>query len=282
MALARAFAPAPRLLLADEPTGNLDAATGRSVMDLLFGMQAEHGTTLLLITHDAALAERCGRQVRIADGRVDAAAVDGVRLAWRLALRDLRGGLRGIRVVLACLALLGWRRSPQWAACAPPSTRGWRRMATAVPCSAGTSRSTAVRSRCRRRCAPGWRRAAAASPPSSPCARCSRSPSGERQLIELKAVDAAYPLVGAVTLDPAMPLAAALDGGVAADPLVLQRACTCTRATRVRIGQSQLVLRAALASGAGPCQRPRHPGPARADPRHGTARDRAGADPARC
>jgi predicted ABC-type transport system involved in lysophospholipase L1 biosynthesis ATPase subunit len=70
VALARAFAPAPRLLLADEPTGNLDAATGRTVMDLLFGMQAEHGTTLLLITHDPALAARCGRQIRIADGRV--------------------------------------------------------------------------------------------------------------------------------------------------------------------------------------------------------------------
>ncbi len=70
VALARAFAPQPRLLLADEPTGNLDAATGRTVMDLLFGMQAEHGTTLLLITHDPALAARCGRQIRIADGRV--------------------------------------------------------------------------------------------------------------------------------------------------------------------------------------------------------------------
>jgi putative ABC transport system ATP-binding protein len=58
------------LLLADEPTGNLDLATGRAVMDLLFAMQAEHGTTLLLITHDPALATRCGRQVAIADGRV--------------------------------------------------------------------------------------------------------------------------------------------------------------------------------------------------------------------
>ena len=77
VALARAFAPQPRLLLADEPTGNLDAATGRSVMDLLFGMQAEHGTTLLLITHDAALAARCGRQVRIADGRVAEAQAAG-------------------------------------------------------------------------------------------------------------------------------------------------------------------------------------------------------------
>ncbi len=70
VALARAFAPRPRLLLADEPTGNLDVATGRTVMDLLFGMRDELGTTLLLITHDPALAARCGRQVRIADGRV--------------------------------------------------------------------------------------------------------------------------------------------------------------------------------------------------------------------
>jgi putative ABC transport system ATP-binding protein len=70
VALARAFAPRPRLLLADEPTGNLDHATGSAVMDLLFGMQAEHGTTLLLITHDPALAARCHREVRLADGRV--------------------------------------------------------------------------------------------------------------------------------------------------------------------------------------------------------------------
>jgi putative ABC transport system ATP-binding protein len=58
------------LLLADEPTGNLDIATGRVVMDLLFAMRAQHGTTLLLITHDPALAARCGRQIAIADGRV--------------------------------------------------------------------------------------------------------------------------------------------------------------------------------------------------------------------
>jgi putative ABC transport system ATP-binding protein len=70
VALARAFAPRPRVLLADEPTGNLDLATGRAVMDLLFDMQARHGTTLLLITHDPALAARCDRVIHIADGRV--------------------------------------------------------------------------------------------------------------------------------------------------------------------------------------------------------------------
>ena len=70
VALARAFAPTPRLLLADEPTGNLDQATGDSVMDLLFGLRAETGTTLLLITHDANLAARCTRRIHLADGRV--------------------------------------------------------------------------------------------------------------------------------------------------------------------------------------------------------------------
>ncbi len=75
VALARAFAPQPRLLLADEPTGNLDLATGRTVMDLLFGLQQSQGTTLLLITHDPALAARCGRQLRMADGRIVADAI---------------------------------------------------------------------------------------------------------------------------------------------------------------------------------------------------------------
>ena len=68
VALARAFAPSPRLLLADEPTGNLDGATGAAVMDLLFGLCERIGTTLLLITHDAALAARCRRQIHMADG----------------------------------------------------------------------------------------------------------------------------------------------------------------------------------------------------------------------
>ncbi len=71
VALARAFAPAPKILLADEPTGNLDRATGGVVMDLLFDLRLRHGTTLLLITHDPALAAGCGRVVRIADGRVE-------------------------------------------------------------------------------------------------------------------------------------------------------------------------------------------------------------------
>lgn len=70
VALARAFAVQPRLLLADEPTGNLDAATGGEVIDLMFRMNAETGTTLVLVTHDEALAARCGRALRLAAGRL--------------------------------------------------------------------------------------------------------------------------------------------------------------------------------------------------------------------
>jgi putative ABC transport system ATP-binding protein len=70
VALARAFAVEPLLLLADEPTGNLDAETGRQVIDLMFDLAARRGTTLMLITHDPALAGRCRRLVRLLDGRI--------------------------------------------------------------------------------------------------------------------------------------------------------------------------------------------------------------------
>jgi putative ABC transport system ATP-binding protein len=70
VAIARAFIAGPKLLLADEPTGNLDAATGRLVIDCLFEHQTRHGTTLLLITHDASVAERCERQIHLLDGRI--------------------------------------------------------------------------------------------------------------------------------------------------------------------------------------------------------------------
>lgn len=70
VALARAFAVRPQLLLADEPTGNLDAATGAQVIDLMFEMNAEAGTTLILVTHDDQLAQRCNRTLRLAGGRL--------------------------------------------------------------------------------------------------------------------------------------------------------------------------------------------------------------------
>jgi putative ABC transport system ATP-binding protein len=75
VAVARAFATRPKLLLADEPTGNLDGATGRQVMALLFELTRSAGATLLLITHDAAIAGQCDRVIHIADGRIAADTV---------------------------------------------------------------------------------------------------------------------------------------------------------------------------------------------------------------
>ncbi|NVP53879.1 ATP-binding cassette domain-containing protein [Mycoplana rhizolycopersici] len=70
VAIARALAPQPRLLIADEPTGNLDGDTGRQISDLLFAEQERRGMTLVLVTHDPALAARCGRQVRMRSGQI--------------------------------------------------------------------------------------------------------------------------------------------------------------------------------------------------------------------
>jgi putative ABC transport system ATP-binding protein len=70
VALARAAAPRPAILLADEPTGNLDGVNGQAIMDLLFGLRDRHGATLVLVTHAPELAQRCDRVIRLADGRL--------------------------------------------------------------------------------------------------------------------------------------------------------------------------------------------------------------------
>lgn len=72
VAIARAFAPQPAILFADEPTGNLDEQTGERIIELLFGLNAESGTTLVLVTHDMNLARRCQRILRLHDGRLQA------------------------------------------------------------------------------------------------------------------------------------------------------------------------------------------------------------------
>jgi putative ABC transport system ATP-binding protein len=71
VALARAFVTRPKLLLADEPTGNLDAATGAGVIDLMFELNEQQRTTLLLVTHDEAIASRCARKIRLVAGRIE-------------------------------------------------------------------------------------------------------------------------------------------------------------------------------------------------------------------
>lgn len=77
VALARALAPSPAILVADEPTGNLDGATGQSIIDLMFALKKERGSTLVLVTHDPGLADRCDRRIRLRSGEI----VTGERLA---------------------------------------------------------------------------------------------------------------------------------------------------------------------------------------------------------
>ena len=71
VAIARALAPSPAVLIADEPTGNLDADTGQQIADLLFSKQAERGMTMILVTHDPSLAARCSRQIKVRSGEIE-------------------------------------------------------------------------------------------------------------------------------------------------------------------------------------------------------------------
>jgi putative ABC transport system ATP-binding protein len=86
VAIARAFAPEPLLLFADEPTGNLDTATGRQIVELLFELNRERGTTLILVTHDRSLAARCGRCIELTAGR--ASFLDGSATAGESDARE--------------------------------------------------------------------------------------------------------------------------------------------------------------------------------------------------
>ncbi len=83
VAIARALAPSPAVLIADEPTGNLDTETGRQIADLLFSKQTERGMTMILVTHDPSLAARCSRQIKVRSGEIvdDSAVTSAVREA---------------------------------------------------------------------------------------------------------------------------------------------------------------------------------------------------------
>ena len=246
MAIARAFIAEPQLLLADEPTGNLDAATGRLVIDCLFEHHARHGTTLLLITHDpssptaASGSCACWTAGSSSDRRTPLAVAGRCRPRRPHALRRRRrptstpcgspaascaAASRGLRVFLACLVL------------------GVAAIAAIGSLAAAVERRH--QSRCRDLLG-GDAEARLAYRPAGAAERAfltrsgtlseiatmramARTRDGERRsLIELKAVDAAYPLYGAVALAPAQRLAAALDRrggrfGAAVDPAILGR-----------------------------------------------------------
>ena len=165
-----------------------------------------------------------------------------MKLAWTLALRDLRGGVRGIRIVLACLALgvaaIAAVGSLRAAVNEGLASNGAELLGGDLAIDGGAQPlPDALRPFLTAR---GGKISAIVTMRSLLVA-----PSGERQLIDLKAVDGAYPLIGTVGLDPAMPIAQALDGGVVADPLVLARLKLHAGDT-VRIGSANFVLRAAL------------------------------------
>jgi putative ABC transport system ATP-binding protein len=86
VAIARAFAANPRILFADEPTGNLDTQTGKQVADLLFDLNQSQGTTLILVTHDMKLAQRCDRQLELSGGQL---VKDSGREAYTLAAQEM-------------------------------------------------------------------------------------------------------------------------------------------------------------------------------------------------
>ena len=138
VALARALCPRPSLLIADEPTGNLDEATGRAIIDMMFDLPARRGATLALVTHDASLASRCDRVIRMRSGRIEelpqspspyersrrmASSARRVPI-WRFALRDLRGAST------ACASFSSASRSAsrplsEWRVSRKRSTTAW-------------------------------------------------------------------------------------------------------------------------------------------------------------
>ena len=165
-------------------------------------------------------------------------------LAWRLALRDLRGGVRGMRIVLACLALgvaaIAAVGSLRAAVDRGLATEGARLLGGDLSIENGAQPLPEALRR--------WLLARGGRISEVTLLRSlAVAPSGERLLVEIKAVDAAYPLIGAPVLDPSVPLTRALDGGLAADPLVLQR-LGLRIGDPVRLGNATFILRASLIS----------------------------------
>ena len=285
VALARALAPHPAILVADEPTGNLDEATGREIIELLFAGHEKRGTTLVLVTHDTALAQRCDRVVRLRSGRIEtpersherAITAQHARLTWRFALREMRGGLRGFAVFIACIAL-GVAAIAGVGSFARSLGDGLAREGRVIlggdvsfslmPREASAAERTFLDDNGRVSVAATMRAMA-------------RAADGQTALVEIKAVDAAYPLFGSVALEPAGDLADALaerDGafGAAVDPALLAR-LNLERGARITVGAATIELRAIAQERARQARRRHRLRPAPADQRGGAARDRPGA-----
>ena len=255
VAIARALAPNPAILVADEPTGNLDETTGAHIIELLFRGKEQHRTTLVLVTHDAALAARCDRVLHMHSGRLAASPTgsrrtadetDMTAVAMRFAWREARGGLRGFGVFIACIALGVF------------AIAGVGSLSAAL--SDGLAQSGAVLlggdvafTLPLRQADSAERAFLAAHGTASEIAvlpTMARIADGKSALIEAKAVDGAYPLVGTVKTDPEMTLTAlfARDGdvfGAAADPSLLAR-LQLKVGDRISVGNAMVEIRAVL------------------------------------
>ena len=225
VALARALCPRPSLLIADEPTGNLDEATGRAIMDLMFDLPARRGATLALVTHDAALAARCDRVIRMRSGAaggaaplsrvgMNAAAAEFPRASGRPADGALRLARPARRTCgpthLSPLHRARGRgdrrrRKSRAGARRRPGARGTRDprrrrlvLAHPPPPRRPTSRlSSKATARCRR---------------SRPCAQWPERASGDAALVEVKAVEPSWPRIGAAVFAPPIVAGEALCG----------------------------------------------------------------------
>ena len=256
VALARALAPDPAILVADEPTGNLDEATGKQIVDLLFTKHAERGMTLVLVTHDTSLAQRCDRVVRLRSGRIDGPFMTAISepvyrsrassLALRYALRELRSGLRGFYVFIACIAL-GVMAIAGVGSVAASLSEGLTREGRTL---LGGDVAFSLIQREAKPEEIAFLRARGQVSVAAALRVMARSSDGQLALVELKAVDGNYPMLGQVTLEPKMPMAdlfAERDGafGAAVDSILLAR-LDLKLGDRITIGNAAFQIRSVV------------------------------------
>jgi len=260
VALARALAPDPAILVADEPTGNLDEATGKQIVDLLFTKHAERGMTLVLVTHDTSLAQRCDRVVRWRSGRIDGISrltTIADETAIRPAHRRWRFVMRSANCAAACAA----------STCSSPASRSacWRLPASvrfAASLGEGLAREgrtllggDVAFSLIQREAKPdevAFLRSRGEVSVAATLRAMARAGDGRLALVELKAVDGNYPMLGELTLEPKMPVADLLaehDGvfGAAVDSTLLAR-FDLKLGDRVSVGNATFQFRSVVAT----------------------------------
>ena len=279
VAIARAIAPDPAIIVADEPTGNLDETTGGSIVDLLFAIKRDRGATLVLVTHDTALARSCDRMVRLRSGRIEepdtpagntmadrgggglmhgtlsrpddtprGGRASRLPLVLRLALREMRSGLRGFGIFLGCIAL-GVAAIAGVSSLSSALTEGMAREGRTI------LGGDLAYSLLQREATPTERDLLASHGEISAIATLrgmAHADENGSALVEIKAVGPDYPVIGEIATTPQAPIGELLaerDGvfGAVADPVLLSRLDLET-GDEIRIGTSRFEIRAALQS----------------------------------